>query len=123
MSVDSREDHLGQRSWIPAHAGTQLTLGACRLSFAGPVTGARCLNPIPSRTRPLNASALMVLCLKTRESRSSPGQPRTIPSLRNETDLQRLNDRCGGGARVQQQVVTPDVREPTLPRVITQGVE
>src|SRR3954452_22930174 len=77
MSVDSREDHLGQRSWVPAHAGTQLTLGACRLSFAGPVTGARCLNPIPSRTRPLNASALMVLCLKTRESRSLPGLPRT----------------------------------------------
>ena len=29
-------------------------------------------NPIPSRTRPLNAPAPMVLCLKTRESRSPP---------------------------------------------------
>ena len=55
------------------------TLPSVALSLAGPVTGARRLNPIPSRTRPLNASALMVLCLKTRESRSSPGQPRTSP--------------------------------------------
>ena len=30
-------------------------------------------NPIPSRTRPLNAPAPMVLCLKARESRSPPG--------------------------------------------------
>jgi hypothetical protein len=59
------------------------TLPSVALSLAGPVTGARRLNPIPSRTRPLNASALMVLCLKTRESRSSPGQPRTIPSSMN----------------------------------------
>ena len=34
---------------------------------------ARSLNPIPFRTRPLNSSAPMVLCLKTRESRSLPG--------------------------------------------------
>ena len=38
---------------------------------------ARSLNPIPSRTRPLNSSAPMVLCLKTRESRSLPGLQRT----------------------------------------------
>jgi hypothetical protein len=44
--------------------------------FAGPVARARSQNPIPSRTRPLNFSALMVLCLKTRESRSLPGQSR-----------------------------------------------
>lgn len=40
-------------------------------------------NPIPSRTRPLNTPAPMVLCLKTRESRSPPGLPSTsnhIPS-------------------------------------------
>ena len=49
------------------------------LSFAGLVALARSLNPIPSRTRPLNSSAPMVLCLKTWESRSSPGLPRTIP--------------------------------------------
>ena len=34
-------------------------------------------NPIPSRTRPLNTPAPMVLCLKTRESRSPPGLPST----------------------------------------------
>ena len=47
------------------------------LSFAGLVAVARSLNPIPSRTRPLNSSAPMVLCLKTWESRSLPGLPRT----------------------------------------------
>ena len=41
---------------------------------------ARRSDPIPSRTRPSNASAPMVLCLKTRESRSSPGLPRTFGS-------------------------------------------
>src|SRR5687768_4595833 len=46
------------------------------ISFAGPVARARSQNPIPSRTRPLNFSALMVLCLKTRESRSLPGLSR-----------------------------------------------
>ena len=46
-------------------------------SFAGLVAFARRSDPIPSRTRPSNASAPMVLCLKTRESRSSPGLQRT----------------------------------------------
>jgi hypothetical protein len=41
-------------------------------------------DPIPSRTRPSNASAPMVLCLKTWESRSSPGlQCTIIPLLRS----------------------------------------
>ena len=43
------------------------------MCFAGLVALARSLNPIPSRTRPLNSSAPMVLCLKTWESRSPPG--------------------------------------------------
>ena len=47
------------------------------LSFAGLVAFARWLDPIPSRTRPSNASAPMVLCLKTWESRSPPGLQRT----------------------------------------------
>ena len=46
-------------------------------SFAGLVAVARRQDPIPSRTRPSNASAPMVLCLKTRESRSPPGLQRT----------------------------------------------
>src|ERR1700735_5571882 len=47
------------------------------LSFAGLVVLARSLTPIPSRTRPLNSSAPMVLWLKPWESRSLPGLPRT----------------------------------------------
>src|SRR5437868_10316109 len=47
------------------------------LSFAGLVVLARSLNPIPSRTRPLNSSAPMVLWLKPWESRSLPGLPST----------------------------------------------
>jgi hypothetical protein len=47
------------------------------LFFAGLVAFARCPDPIPSRTRPSTAFAPMVLCLKTWESRSLPGQPRT----------------------------------------------
>src|SRR5664279_2937412 len=64
------------------------------LSFAGLVVLARSLNPIPSRTRPLNSSAPMVLWLKPWESGSLPGLPRTkIP-------LQRFHD--------QQNVVSPE---------------
>ena len=51
------------------------------LSFAGLVVLARSMNPIPSRTRPLNSSAPMVLWLKPWESRSLPGLPRTRPLL------------------------------------------
>src|SRR5437588_8441944 len=56
-----------------------LRMHACfvSLSFAGLVVLARSLNPIPSRTRPLNSSAPMVLWLKPWESRSLPGLPRT----------------------------------------------
>jgi hypothetical protein len=56
-----------------------LRIRACfvSLSFAGLVVLARSLNPIPSRTRPLNSSAPMVLWLKPWESRSLPGLPRT----------------------------------------------
>src|SRR4051794_30844012 len=62
-----------------------LRIQACfvSLSFAGLVVLARSLNPIPSRTRPLNSSAPMVLWLKPWESRSPPGLPRTtLSSLR-----------------------------------------
>src|SRR5262245_65855965 len=49
--------------------------------FAGLVAMAVCPNPIPSRTRSLNASAPMVLCLKTWESRSLPGLPKAKESV------------------------------------------
>jgi hypothetical protein len=45
-------------------------------------------DPIPSRTRPSNASAPMVLCLKTWESRSSPGLQRTTSFLCTKRGLQ-----------------------------------
>src|SRR6201982_1484800 len=47
------------------------------LSFAGLVVLAGGLNPIPSRTRPLNSPAPMVLSLKTWKSRSLPSLRRT----------------------------------------------
>jgi hypothetical protein len=57
------------------------------LCFAGLVVMARSLNPIPFRTRPLNSSAPMVLCLKTRESRSLPGLQSTENKPLRDTNL------------------------------------
>src|SRR5581483_7365787 len=51
--------------------------GFRRPSLAGLVVIAGSLNPIPSRTRPLNSLAPMVLSLKAWKSRSLPGLPRT----------------------------------------------
>jgi hypothetical protein len=57
------------------------------------VAFARRSDPIPSRTRPSNASAPMVLCLKTRESRSSPGLQsadyRKSPSANDNQPIRR----------------------------------
>jgi hypothetical protein len=65
----------------PARAGAPRTTQTEQLvfnpSFAGLVVLAGSLNPIPSRTRPLNSPAPMVLSLKTWKSRSLPGLPRT----------------------------------------------
>ena len=47
------------------------------MCFAGLVVIARSPHPIPSRTRPLNSSAPMVLRLKAWKSRSLPGLPST----------------------------------------------
>ena len=67
----------------------------------------RAQNPIPSRTRPLNTPAPMVLCLKTRESRSPPdphiaSQDRTTKHSLSTIGLQpirRRNLRNDGSAR------------------------
>src|SRR5439155_18216568 len=67
------------------------------LSFAGLVVLARSLNPIPSRTRPLNSSAPMVLWLKPWESRSLPGLPRTRQFLFTCHDRTDAASRRGGG--------------------------
>src|SRR6476660_4505729 len=67
------------------------------LSFAGLVVLARSLNPIPSRTRPLNSSAPMVLWLKPWESRSLPGLPRTRQFLFTCHDRTDAASPRGGG--------------------------
>src|SRR5215204_6539636 len=76
MSVDRDRPFCDLEIGVPAGAGTLASV-ALAVVCVRPVRwlerGAQ--NPIPSRTRPLNASALMVLRLKTRESRSPPGQP------------------------------------------------
>src|SRR3954452_20616376 len=83
MSVDRDRPFCELEIGGPACAGT-LSLVALAVVCVRPVRwlerGAQ--NPIPSRTRPLNASALMVLRPKARESRSPPGQPNPSPSLR-----------------------------------------
>ncbi len=63
-------------------------------SFAGLVALARRSDPIPSRTRPSNAFAPMVLCLKTWESRSSPGlQSTEIGQHTTDIGRSRTEDR------------------------------
>src|ERR1700752_4172613 len=53
-------------------------------SFAGLVVVAGSQYPIPSRTRPLNSPAPMVLSLKTWKSRSLPGLQRTEASSHHD---------------------------------------
>ena len=76
-----RHEHKTTRQPKPAVAQRRPTAvaHACRTPCPAPVWWfERCAqNPIPSRTRPLNAPAPMVLCLKTRESRSPPDLHRT----------------------------------------------
>jgi hypothetical protein len=74
--VTGRRCIRGRRS---PHSTSQQRQPACRTSCPAPVWWfERCAqNPIPSRTRPLNTPAPMVLCLKTRESRSPPDLHRT----------------------------------------------
>src|SRR5215211_8664194 len=65
------------KAHLQSHEMKDQTACFVSLSFAGLVVLARSLNPIPSRTRPLNSSAPMVLWLKPWESRSLPDLPRT----------------------------------------------
>ena len=77
-------------------------------SFAGLVALARRSDPIPSRTRPSNAFAPMVLCLKTWESRSSPGLQRTeIGQQMTDVGEQTI------GKTADRRRLTP--KRPTLP--------
>ena len=52
----------------------------------------RAQNPIPSRTRPLNTPAPMVLCLKARESRSPPDPHTAIRATHDPTHARRRPD-------------------------------
>src|ERR1700686_2030251 len=84
----------------PEDCARMLRIRACfvSLSFAGLVVLARSLNPIPSRTRPLNSSAPMVLWLKPWESRSLPGLPRTKQFLFTCHDQTKRRFPLGGAA-------------------------
>src|SRR5215470_17632903 len=59
-------------------ARTETKTSLLQSSLAGLVVFAERLNPNPSRTRPLNFPAPMVLSLKAWKSRSLPGLPRTL---------------------------------------------
>ena len=78
----------------------------------------RAQNPIPSRTRPLNTPAPMVLCLKARESRSPPDphnantpfpqhdqrdRPRSPPHRRSASPDQPHNLGAGWSSPVARQ--------------------
>src|SRR5262245_46467983 len=75
----------------PEDCAQTVRVFACFVSlcFAGLVVLARSMNPIPSRTRPLNSSAPMVLWLKPWESRSLPGLPSTRNSSLRVTNTKR----------------------------------
>src|SRR6476660_6773007 len=64
--------------------------------FADLVVLAGGLNPIPSRTRPLNSPAPMVLSLKAWKSRSLPGLPRTESILDTMKDYENPPRKRGG---------------------------
>ena len=78
-------------------ASRQRSLASYSLSFAGLVVLAKSLNPIPSRTRPLNSSAPMVLWLKPWESRSLPGLPRTRNNPLSMSRIRKRRFPPGGG--------------------------
>src|SRR6476661_4772138 len=64
--------------------------------LAGLVVFAERLNPIPSRTRPLNFPAPMVLSLKAWKSRSLPGLPRTLASPQHDVSISKTAASHGG---------------------------
>src|SRR5262249_10245479 len=77
-TVDDRPACLDVTSRLGDAAAAISIRGCPNASFAGLVVLAGSPYPIPSRTRPLNFPAPMVLSLKTWKSRSLPGLPRTL---------------------------------------------
>ena len=61
-------------------------VGHQKCSFLGLVAIARAKHPIPFRTRPLSAVALMVLRLKTWESKSPPDLVKNITFSLNDLE-------------------------------------
>src|SRR5215211_7891413 len=88
------------KAHLQSHEMKDQTACFVSLSFAGLVVLARSLNPIPSRTRPLNSSAPMVLWLKPWESRSLPDLPRTRHSSLRVTIKQNAVSLREGGVFV-----------------------
>ena len=83
-----------QLAWTSLRPAGSISIGLrpCDVrhpSLAGLVVLAGSLYPIPSRTRPSNFPAPMVLSLKTWKSRSLPGLPRTETSSRLRTHAMR----------------------------------
>lgn len=90
------------------------------LIFAGLVALARRPNPIPSRTRPSNSSAPMVLCLKTWESRSSPGLQRSaiIPHTMSKLPL---TTKAHNAPNVSTLRFGPNRRKPPTTNTLARG--
>src|SRR5262245_61710165 len=83
MRIPIQRKTIACGSSVPDQVRDARCARACfKPSFAGLVVLAGSLYPIPSRTRPLNFPAPMVLSLKTWKSRSLPGLPRTEASSR-----------------------------------------
>jgi hypothetical protein len=101
--------------------------------FVGLVVIAGEFHPIPFRTRPLKPPAPMVLRVNTRESRSSPGQPRTdqrtIPPshrIRKASRYDCARPFClsgdGNGSNPLQGLSAPFVPPAVRPSVAAQSV-
>ena len=86
VRTERKTTALRSRSRIKS--GTLASLALASSSLAGLVVFAERLNPIPSRTRPLNFPAPMVLSLKAWKSRSLPGLPRTLASPQHDDRFQ-----------------------------------
>src|SRR3984885_1179113 len=80
--------------------------------FADLVVLAGSLNPIPSRTRPLNSPAPMVLSLKAWKSRSLPGLPKTENLLDTMIDTKKPSRKREGFLRFGLQTKPTQLNSP-----------
>ena len=110
MPIQGGQHRFGARL-VRIHLSADMkSVHSLSLSFAGLVAMAGCPNPIPSRTRSLNASAPMVLRLKTRKSRSLPGLRKTeAKTLHHEIQT------CKPADQKWQRVLCLSLDEPIKP--------